>query len=59
MLLIVIRLLDLRTMDGFIGQDDDDEFVDRSKRRKQGAGGRVAINKKNKLSLVFDPEARR
>jgi hypothetical protein len=46
-------------MDGFIGQDDDDEFVDRSKRRKQGAGGRVAINKKNKLSLVFDPEARR
>lgn len=39
----------------FIGQEE--EFVDRSKKRK--SGGRPAINKKTKLNLVFDPEARR
>lgn len=39
----------------FIGEEE--EWVDQSKKRK--AGGRPAINKKNKVSLVFDPEARK
>jgi len=38
----------------FIGEE---EFVDRSKKRKQG--GRPQINRKTKVNIVFDPEARR